>query len=619
MKKISFTFILSILFGCLLFSANPPVEDNTSFTIIKSKQTLKFYITDDRLFAELNTVEKVRCNSKTGGTYQKAVYFDNSSEIVKINVNNRSGKYVITNDFPTDEIFHSDSKMAYVQHIFTQKSVEAEFQTTKLYKDFKLIDLLKFQHHNYEVLVSEIEIEIPSWLECEIKKFNFDQSKISETTTNNKGDITYLYKYSNIPARKSYKAEPDYRKYTPHIILLPAYMTHKDKKLMLLPDISHLYQWYNGLTKKTGNDVSQLKPLVESLIKDKNSNEEKIKAIYYYVQDHIKYIAFEHGIMAFKPESCQNVLHNKFGDCKGMANLTKEMLILAGIDARLTWLGTAGIPYNYDLPSLYADNHMICTVVDGDKYLFLDPTEKNNDLGDYADRIQGREVLIQNGDEYIRTVIPKQQSDKHEISEYVQLTLENDVLAGKGSMMFKGNQKSELVSLLQAVSEKERTEAIEKYIGGRNKNILLKVSKSEMPLRDLDHVIDFMIKIDNQIINDTKEKYISMEYENILASLTPEKERNIPFKINQRFYKNYKAELILPEGYSIKYLPKKYEVSNVLGDFSFHYKQSGNKILYEKKIHIREMEIEPEHFENWNTFMSGLKNFYNEQIILEKQ
>jgi hypothetical protein len=31
------------------------------------------------------------------------------------------------------------------------------------------------------------------------------------------------------------------------------------------------------------------------------------------------------------------------------------------------------------------------------------------------------------------------------------------------------------------------------------------------------------------------------------------------------------------------------------------------------------MEIEPEHFENWNTFMSGLKNFYNEQIILEKQ
>jgi hypothetical protein len=195
MKKISFTFILSILFGCLLFSASPSIEDHTAFTIVNSKQTLKFYITDDRLFAELNTVEKVRCNSKTGGIFKKAVFFDNSSEIIKISVNKRSAKYVVTNDFPTDEIFHSDSKMAYVQHIFTQKSVDAEFQTTKLYKDFKLIDLLKFQHHDYEVLVSEIEIEIPSWLECEIKKFQFDQHNISETVTNDKGDITYLYKY----------------------------------------------------------------------------------------------------------------------------------------------------------------------------------------------------------------------------------------------------------------------------------------------------------------------------------------------------------------------------------------------------------------------------------------
>ncbi len=45
-----------------------------------------------------------------------------------------------------------------------------------------------------------------------------------------------------------------------------------------------------------------------------------------------------------------------------MANLTKELLLASGFDARLCWIGTNHIAYDYSTPSMSVDNHMICAL-----------------------------------------------------------------------------------------------------------------------------------------------------------------------------------------------------------------------------------------------------------------
>jgi hypothetical protein len=72
------------------------------------------------------------------------------------------------------------------------------------------------------------------------------------------------------------------------------------------------------------NDTKSLQTILNQLVAGKSSDEEKVKSIYYWVQDNIRYIAFEEVIAGFKPEAAQTVFSNKYGDCKGMANLTKE-------------------------------------------------------------------------------------------------------------------------------------------------------------------------------------------------------------------------------------------------------------------------------------------------------
>lgn len=78
----------------------------------------------------------------------------------------------------------------------------------------------------------------------------------------------------------------------------------------------------------------------------------------------------------------------KYGDCKGMAILLKTMLVEAGYDARLVWIGTDHISYDYSTPSLSVDNHMITAIMVDGKPIFIDGTEKFNSYGTFATRIQ---------------------------------------------------------------------------------------------------------------------------------------------------------------------------------------------------------------------------------------
>mgnify|MGYP002508109436 CR=1 FL=1 len=57
-----------------------------------------------------------------------------------------------------------------------------------------------------------------------------------------------------------------------------------------------------------------------------------------WVRQNIRYVAVEHGEYAYRPASPESVLSDKYGDCKGMAALIKDMLCHSGIDGRMVWI-----------------------------------------------------------------------------------------------------------------------------------------------------------------------------------------------------------------------------------------------------------------------------------------
>jgi hypothetical protein len=384
--------------------------------------------------------------------------------------------------------------------------------------------------------------------------------------------------------------------------------------------VKDLYGWYSTVCADIGNNPGELKERVAGLTAGKKTDMEKIESIFYWVQDNIRYIAFENGIMGFKPDAAQNVLKNKYGDCKGKANLLKEMLRLAGYDARLTWIGTSDLPYDYTLPSLAVDNHMICTVILNGKKYFLDGTESFIALNDYAQRIQGKQVLIEDGKNYILDRIPDFPAERNKVKKITRISLDNDIIKGTATTEFNGESKTMLQAVYSSLRNEDKTEVLSNLLKRGDGNVVVtNVQSPDFKERQKPITVNFDFKANNQVKKAGNEIYVVMDWDKEFSSLEFDKDRKNDYEFNYKYNYTIQTELTVPEGYKVDYMPAAFKKSTPYYSFEGSYTNKGKSILYNKTIVVNKPVLLTSEFDSWNTFVKAINNFYNDQVVLVKQ
>jgi hypothetical protein len=337
------------------------------------------------------------------------------------------------------------------------------------------------------------------------------------------------------------------------------------------------------------------------------------------VQDNIRYIAFENGIMGFKPDAAQNVFRNKYGDCKGKANLLKEMLKLAGYDARLTWIGTSDLPYDYTLPSLCVDNHMICTVILNGKKYFLDGTEEHIALNDYAQRIQGKQVLIEDGKNFILEKIPEFPAERNKESKITKMAIVEDKLTGTASIEYNGESKIMVQSIFSSIRNDNKQDALSSFIKNGDNNVeVLNIKTPDFLDRQKTLQLGFEFKANNQVTKTGSELYVVMDWDKDFGSMEMPADRKNDYEFDQKYYYTAQTELAIPSGYKVDYVPAAFKKST--SDYSFEgsYTNNGKTIIYKKTIVINKPILKKSDFPSWNSFISDINKFYNDQVVFKK-
>lgn len=628
---IKLLFPLFFLFQPILSFSNSIIKEDPKIKIVEIKKELSFFLNKKgELYAELEVSQLAESISALPVKFRRYVYFDNNTEIKNIK-GKAGGKksykvQPIISDQESDGIFHSDLKLCYFDRTLSRKGDQVGFTYKKVFTDIKYLNTLYF-NDVYPVEQSSIVINVPDWLNLDLREINFKEGVPEKNMTPGKKQNVFNFKMSNLTSISEFQNTPSRSKIDPHMIPIVSSVKVKGKEISMFKDVNDLYGWYAQLVDNIGNDNNGLTKLVSELTEGKNTDIDKIKSIFYWVQDNIRYIAFENGIMGFQPENCQTVLGNKYGDCKGMANLTKEMLLIAGYDARLTWLGTRDLPYTYEIPSLVVDNHMICTVIIDDEKIFLDPTEKYSDLYNYALRIQGKEVLIENGDKFIVEKIPEFPMDHSQEIININLMIEGSNIKGKGNTKFTGNKKSEMYYYLANTPSNKKELFFQNYITNQDKNIKIKID--EIPTnesREKDIEIDYSVELNNRIIDLGNELYIGVELDFAFNNYDMEKDRTRAFEFSRKTAIRGETTLDLPKGMSVKYLPSPVEIDTKDYKFQLSYiskedpKNPGSKKLhYLKSIEIKNELLLPEQFKDWNNTIAKVKEFYGDQIILQKK
>lgn len=471
-----------------------------------------------------------------------------------------------------------------------------------------------------------VKIAMPNFLSFDIIEKNFEGVSYTRDTimeypkNNSSGEKTkyVVYTFKRIKSFENSHSDrgPSYN----YPMLYFHFKTASDngKTHPIMRNTDDLYRWYRLVSSSMTNDTSAFASFTKNLVKDKKTDEEKIKTVYYWIQDNIHYIAFEDGIAGFRADECSDVYNKRYGDCKGMANLTKNMLKVLGYDARMVWIGTKHQNFSYDIPGLPVDNHAICAVKIKGKFIFLDGTENFCALNEYANRIQGRKCIVENGDAYIIETIPEWGYEHNEQNTIETIDIDGNKLQVKAKRSFKGESKLSFIRSFNYLSSEDRQESLFNYLTDDNVDFTVSnVVTTDLKNRDINPELSYQLIIKNQVLNANGKTMVNLDWDREFDGVSFDSTRNVDVDLDYKNYDKRQATLNLKPGQKATGLPAPINIENDYYMFKLEMRQVGNTVVYTKTLITKKDYLPVSMIKTFEADCKKLSAFYNTYITIQ--
>lgn len=562
-------------------------------------------------------------NNEESFSYSELVKLLEYDAFSVINLNGKEKKIKVTQSTEknsrSNSVFFDDIKERQLIFPHLETGAKKVYNYKREFVDPYLLHKYMFIG-GFPIKNSTFEVKTDKNVNIGFKIFNDPNNTIQFKKTEVKGKIIYTWMLKDV---KPYKYEPNgpgILHNAPHIDIYIKDYTINDIKTVVLDDVSLLHKYYQGfvgnLNKKESID---LKNITQEITKDKSSDEEKIKSIFYWVKDNIKYVAFENGYEGFIPREAELVLERKFGDCKDMSSIIVSMANYANVkDVNLCWIGTREIPYSYlELATPAVDNHMIAAFKKGDNYIFLDATDRETRYGLPTSFIQGKEALVDNGTDFKIVKVPVVSAEKNQVNDIVKLQIKNGKLIGNGKIEFNGFNRSLILMQVGDASGKTRFEMIKSLVvKGNNKFNLNSYTEENISNRDLAYNVNYEFELDSYLIKVDNELYLNPFLQKHLEKNPIQKDRltGYDFEIVSIYNSDYEFEI--SANYKVKHMPKNFILDNELLKVSAMFTEINNKIVVKQLFELKKTVINPSDFQLWDDSLKKMKSNYSETLIL---
>lgn len=469
-------------------------------------------------------------------------------------------------------------------------------------------------HASFKLVVEEgIEI-IHGVKNDSLANINYTQETL------NNGSKVYTYEAYNLPKISYEDNSLAFGYLSPSAYMIIAnYKDTNNEEIQILSSLGDLHTWYRTFIDNMKVD-SSLHKLAREIVDEKDATLDKVKKIFYWVQDNIKYIAFEDGMRGFIPNQADYVMEKRYGDCKDMTSILVGLLKSEGIDANFTWIGTRDIPFKYtEIPSPIVDNHMIASVEIEGKTYFLDATGSYSPLGFPTSMIQGKESLISLGEKFQIKNVPVIAKEESQMNDTTTIWLEDDVLYGEGQVTLSGLAKvANTYQLIQKTSKGEDGYVRRLLSRGNNKFLVDEYQVSNVDNLDKPIKIDYSYNVADYFKTINNEIYINLCLDRSLINQSI-KDRETPLNNDYQFISSSHTTLKIPEGYKLQYKPEGGSFNTPQFGFEIAFNTGdSNSVTFISSIYINYLSLNPSSFEEWNKMIDEYAKLTRRTIVLEK-
>lgn len=638
--KIQLIFALLVFTGINLNAQYSELYDkykskHPDATLIKLKQETNVVITLDKGVLDItqnNFEENLYLNDAATQVSQKSLSFSSFFELEDIEAssyNYQGNKYredkvsEFTEKDELGESFYDDTKSINFIYSNLRQGSKSALKYVQRIKDPRF--LMPFYFGDFSpVAQNKYSITADAAINLKFKQFNTEDLNINFSKEEKRGKVTYTWELKDVDAFDYEANASSYKNVLPHIVPFIASYQVNGNTVPVLNETQDLYNWYYSMVKDVNQEPAdpELITLTNNLVAGLSNDLEKVKAIYYWTQRNIKYIAFEYGLGGFIPREANQVFKKKYGDCKDNSSILYKMMEIAGIQGHLTWIGTRSIPYKYEeVPAPLVDNHMILSYFEKDKVYFLDATGRNTSINFPSSFIQGKEALVALDENNYRIVkVPVIPAEANAVSDSTVLKIKGEKLVGTTTTTVAGYNKSDyLYALGNLNSKNERDEFYNSvFQKGNNKFIANGIIEENKEDYDQDLLIKFDFTIDNYLNRFGDDIYVNLNLNRQIDQFRTDskRKRDIEFDYKNAYF--FKTYLEIPQGYKIDYLPESQSFENDYIKSTLTYTRTTSGIEYTHSIVCDFLVLDLDQQKEVNNLIKEVEKAYKEVVTLTK-
>lgn len=453
-------------------------------------------------------------------------------------------------------------------------------------------------------------------------KINYKEINVPQKAvigTNKQGLKTYTWHIDNLKAVKNEPFSPNPEKYLTMVKLAPEKFTY-DGVSGSFSNWNDLGKWvYDKLLMNRDQIPPETAGYIKQLTASISDPKLKAKKIYEYMQQKTRYISIQVGIGGFRPFLASDVDKSNYGDCKALANYTRALLKIAGIESWYCQVeaGSRKVGCIADFASMDQANHIILCVPFKNDTTWLECTNQKMPFGYLGDFTDDRTVLactpeggkILHTPRYENTNLTKRKAD------FV--------------IDAKGNLSGSMTTTFAGTDFEERS-----YMNDESYEDQLKTIRKIYPIANFD--IEKLIYTNNTAISPVSTERIQFNSREFAAlnsdkyyfrpnlanrvQRAPDEVRNrrTDVYINRGYTEDDEISYLLPAGYrSDKNLLNK-TIDKPFGRFTVNMHINNGKLIYTRRLQMKDGTYTKDSYQDLVDFYQAIADADSYNVALAK-
>jgi transglutaminase-like putative cysteine protease/tetratricopeptide (TPR) repeat protein len=385
--------------------------------------------------------------------------------------------------------------------------------------------------------------------------------------------------------------------------------------------------WYWNLIKRQFESSPEIDKKVAELVSGKDTELEKIRALYNFVVTDVRYNAWEFGVHGFKPYNASKVFARRFGDCKDKATLLSVMMDKVGIEAHPVLISAENSRGKEDLtlPLIHHFNHCITYVPasGGRPELYLDGTATFHSVEELPSMDRGADVLIVRETGALRRQIPWNEAKDLSLDEEWDVHLKSDNSADVTvRLKAKGGFA---VALRRAFEiEAQRRETLGKIFGARYAGAEV-IEQSFSDLTDLDQPVSMTVKFHAPKFAAPSPQGLTLSIPDdfyrsarALSSIGALETRETDIILSNPRRSSMRVEFRLPAGAKVKSTPQTRDLETRFGQLKVSVdSKTPESVVVEVLVALTAPRVPRTDYESFRELTTSIDLAAKEQVVLE--